>query len=143
MAKAFPARVPGRILAIATVFALAPGSGATIPLSPHLERSSLDRLNRELAGAGISETEGSAVAAALYRVLGAKPQKARYRYRQAAPQLPDVDAVAQPLRKGCAKARLTITPKAKTRLPTTMNGVYCLADPKIYAWRIDTLTFKP
>lgn len=143
MVNAFLAGTLGRIVTIATALALVPASSATTPLTPHLERGSLERLNQELGGAGISETAGSAVIAALYRVLGTKPRKARYRYRQTAPQLPDVDAVAQPFREGCAKTRLTITPKQKGKRRITMNGVYCLADPEIYAWRIDALTFKP
>lgn len=114
-------------------------AGAVVPQSPSLERESRERLDRELDGAGIGEVARSAVMVTLFGALGAEPTDGQYRYREPYPQLPDVDAVARPVRPNCTAVALTVMPKAERAGVVIVNGLYCIADREKYVWQIHSL----
>lgn len=115
---------------------------ALMPLSPQLDPPSRAALVRALGGAGIDETASSAVEISLLAVLGIKPTANRYRYRETAPQLPDVDAAASLAGRGCAGVNLTARPKDGSRRPVAIRGVYCLSDPARYVWTARSLSVR-
>lgn len=129
----------GACLAVAASFGAMSTAGAIVPQSPSLERESRERLDRELDGAGIGEVARSAVMVTLFGALGAEPSDGEYRYREAYPQLPDVDAVARPVRPNCTAVALTVMPKAERARAVNVNGLYCITDREKYVWQIHSL----
>lgn len=126
-------------LAAAAFLAVTATAGAVLPQSPSLKPESQKQLDRELADAGITEVGKSAVIVALFGALGAEPTDGQYRYSEPYPQLPDVDAVARPVRPNCSAVGLKIKPKAERARLVTVNGLYCLADREKYVWQIHSL----
>ena len=134
---------PRTRFAIAAPLLLAAGGAhAVMPITPQLDAASRAALVRSLAEAGIPEAGSSAVLISLTSVLGTGPAARRHRYRQPYPQLPDVDARAQPGQAGCANVRLEARPKAEPRRRVAITGTYCLSDPARYIWTARALSVR-
>jgi len=104
------------------------------PLSPRLAATTHAALLADLTRLGLPEVAQNSVVIGVTAVLGFKPESTAYRYSEPYPQLPKIEAHAEPTGPACARVDVMVSHDNPV-LRLNVVGTYCLVG--VAVWQSD------